>query len=66
MRDELLKFHETYYSANVMRLAIVGRNSLDELEAWAREQFSAIRNTDRAPPAFPGQPIGPDQLRLKV
>lgn len=65
-RDALLKFHEEFYSANVMRLAIVGRDSLDQLEAWAREKFAAIRNTDRNPPKFPSDPIGPEQLQCKA
>src|SRR5436190_152172 len=32
-RDELIKFHATYYSANRMKLAVCGRESLDQLEA---------------------------------
>lgn len=66
VRDELLKFHKTYYSANVMRLCVVGRNSLDDLEAWVKSKFVDIRNTNREPPKFPAEPIGPEQLGIKV
>jgi secreted Zn-dependent insulinase-like peptidase len=31
-RRELLQFYNSYYSANQMTLAIVGRDSLDTLE----------------------------------
>jgi insulysin len=43
-REELLKFYESYYSANQMTLALTGRASLDELEAWARQYFSPVVN----------------------
>eukprot|EP00624_Nannochloropsis_granulata_P004109 evm.model.NODE_30689_length_3272_cov_9.868277.1 len=31
-REALLDFHTTYYSADIMKLAVVGRESLDELQ----------------------------------
>ena len=31
LRARLLEFHARYYSANVMRLVIIGRESLDEV-----------------------------------
>ena len=48
VRDELIAFYEEYYSANIMRLVLVGPQSLDDLETWAKEKFSAIvnRNAD--------------------
>lgn len=42
VREELLKFHDRYYSANLMRLAVVGRGSLDELQAMVVEKFSPV------------------------
>jgi secreted Zn-dependent insulinase-like peptidase len=44
VRDELIAFYEKYYSANVMRLAVLGREPLDRLEAMAREAFAAVPN----------------------
>lgn len=44
VRDELIAFYEKYYSANVMRLAVLGRESLDRLEAMTREAFAAVPN----------------------
>lgn len=44
LRDALLTHYERYYSANLMTLAILGRESLDELEALARTHFSAVEN----------------------
>ena len=44
IRDFLLKFYEQNYSANIMKLAILGREDLDTLESWATEFFSDIPN----------------------
>jgi secreted Zn-dependent insulinase-like peptidase len=44
VRDELIEFYEKHYSANVMRLAILGREPLDTLESMAREMFAAVPN----------------------
>jgi insulysin len=42
IRDEFIKFYKTHYSANRMKLAVLGRESLDELEGWVQELFSPI------------------------
>jgi len=61
VRDELLKFHQKHYSANVMGLAVIGRESLDQLEAWVTELFTAIPNKKIAPPTFEGHPLIKDK-----
>ena len=53
VRDELMKFHETYYSANQMTLAVSSRQDLDTLQAWVEELFSDVPNKD-VPPAEAG------------
>ncbi len=45
-RDKLLWFYEKHYSANLMALAVVGKDSLDQLEEWVTDKFSAVRNND--------------------
>ena len=52
VRDKLIEFYRRHYSANLMTLAIVGNNSLDELEMWAREFFSAVPNHNAPKPHF--------------
>jgi insulysin len=44
IREELLKFHSTYYSANAMKLVVLG-SDLDELQKIVEERFGAIINT---------------------
>ncbi|KAF2140293.1 uncharacterized protein K452DRAFT_230558 [Aplosporella prunicola CBS 121167] len=46
IRDEFIKFYEKNYSANRMKLVVLGRESLDELESWVIELFSEVKNKD--------------------
>lgn len=48
-REELLGFYRRHYSADRMALALIGRASLDQLEAWARAYFSPIARHDLPP-----------------
>ncbi|EGV62059.1 metalloprotease [Yamadazyma tenuis] len=44
VREILLDFHDKNYSSNLMNLVILGKESLDELTAFAIEKFSSIAN----------------------
>lgn len=44
IRDELLEFYDEHYSANVMRLVVLGSESLDELESLVVPMFSEVPN----------------------
>ncbi len=44
VRDDLIQFYNKHYSANVMRLVVLGSQSLDELEALTRPLFSQVPN----------------------
>jgi insulysin len=46
VRDEFIKFYATHYSANHMKLVVLGRESLDTLEAWVEEIFTKVLNQD--------------------
>ena len=46
VRDDLLAIYEQYYSANLMKLVVLGRESLDELEAMVVPRFEIITNRD--------------------
>ena len=67
VRAALLEFHGKYYSANMMRLVVLGREGLDALQAAVEAAgFGAIRNDDVAVPRFDGEPYGEGQLRTEV
>lgn len=51
-RDELLKFYDRCYSANLMKLCILGREDLDTLSKWAYELFKDVSNSGRPAPEY--------------
>ncbi|XP_059471054.1 insulin-degrading enzyme isoform X2 [Neocloeon triangulifer] len=65
VRQELLKFHKTYYSSNIMSLVILGKDPLDELQETAENLFGPIVNKNVDLPKWPGNPFGPEQLTKK-
>lgn len=44
LNEEMKKFYDAYYSANIMKLTLVGKQSLPELKALAQKHFAAIPN----------------------
>ena len=62
VRDEFIKFHDRYYSANVMKLVVLGREDLDTLQGWVAELFEGVKNKNLPDPAFEGQPFTQEHL----
>ena len=60
LRNELVKFYETYYSSNQMSLAVVAPQSLTQLKKYVSDAFGDIPNRESNPPedkwAFNVQP----------
>jgi secreted Zn-dependent insulinase-like peptidase len=56
LRQALLDHYNRYYSANLMSVAILGAQSLDELEVLARTYFAPVPNRDRTAPVT-NQPL---------
>ncbi|KAI5284891.1 Insulinase (Peptidase M16), partial [Ascosphaera aggregata] len=50
IRNELIKFYKKEYSANKMKLVVLGREELDVLEGWVGKLFSAV-------PTHPSSPL---------
>lgn len=46
IRKEFIKFHDENYSANRMKLVVLGKESLDELETWVGDLFAGVHNKD--------------------
>ena len=46
IRQEFIKFHDRHYSANRMKLVVLGKESLDEQEQWVGELFADVKNKD--------------------
>ena len=56
VRQELLKFHDQWYSSNIMALAVLGKQTLDELEALVLEHFDKVENKTVTLPQWPDHP----------
>ncbi|KAF1319109.1 Insulin-degrading enzyme, partial [Globisporangium splendens] len=67
VRQALLDYHEEYYSANMMKLVVYGKEDVDVLSRWVQELFSDIRNTGRAKPSFAGElPFNKEHLARRL
>ncbi len=44
VREDLLRFYDQYYSANLMRLVVLGKQPLDELEVLVTPMFAPVPN----------------------
>lgn len=55
IRDRLLEFHRSHYSAERMSLAVLGGESLTQLESWIHELFSSISQGLGKAPSFSEQ-----------
>ncbi|EXJ94318.1 insulysin [Capronia coronata CBS 617.96] len=67
IRDEFIRFYERNYSANRMKLVVLGRESLDELENWVVELFSEVKNKDLPQNRWDGvEMLTKDQLSTEI
>jgi secreted Zn-dependent insulinase-like peptidase len=66
VRDDMLAFYDRHYSANVMRLVVLGSQSLDELEAVVRPLFSQVPNRHYQREVIDAPLFQPDDLPLYV
>ncbi|KAJ6645539.1 Insulin-degrading enzyme [Pseudolycoriella hygida] len=66
VRDELIKFHDKWYSANIMSLAVFGKESLDDLEKMVVSKFSGIVNKNIEAPRWERSPYLPEHQASKL
>ena len=66
VRDELLKFHEKYYSSNIMTLCVLGKQSVDELKTIVIEKFNEVVNKEVEIPRYSEGPYLKEHLKTRV
>jgi len=67
VRDKFIEFYEKNYSANRMKLCVLGREPLDVLESWVSYFFAEVKNKDLKPNRWPGEvPLTADQLGMQL
>jgi len=64
VRQAFMEFHDTYYSANLMKLVVLGREPLDQLQEWVVDKFKAIENKNLGAPEFEGSPYTEKELQV--
>ena len=52
-------YFRKYYSSNIMGLAVVGNQSLDELEGLVQESFINVENKNVTPSIWQDHPYDP-------
>ncbi|KAK8007143.1 alpha/beta-hydrolase [Apiospora arundinis] len=67
VRAKFMEFHEKHYSANRMKLCVLGREPLDVLERWVAELFSAVPNKNLSQNRWEDEtPYAADQLKWQI
>ncbi|CAL8128505.1 unnamed protein product [Orchesella dallaii] len=66
VRASLLDFHRQHYSSNLMSLAVLGSENLDELQQLVETLFSDVTNLSIATPEWPENPYGDAELQTRI
>ncbi len=68
LREDLIDFYQRYYSANLMSLVVLGKESLPELKQLVEEKFAAVKNRHATPfvSAVPLYKNLPEQQNIKT
>lgn len=64
--DEMKKFYESYYSANIMKLTLVSKQGLPELQALVEKNFSSIVNKKIEMPVIKTRGITKKEMGLAI
>ena len=66
VRDELLAIYKKYYSANIMKLVVLGSESLDELQAMVEPRFKVVENANVVVGAHSAPLFEPERLPMQI
>lgn len=66
VRDDLLSFYDKHYSANMMRLVVLGSQSLDELQKLVVPMFEPVPNKSFEHDNIDAPMFAPDSLPMLV
>ncbi|KAI7834372.1 Metalloenzyme, LuxS/M16 peptidase-like protein [Kickxella alabastrina] len=62
LREELLKFHNKYYSSDIMKLVVAGNHTLDQLTEWAVSMFSEVESKGNTKPVLSEHTLSKSEL----
>ena len=58
-----MEYYQSTYSANLMCLAVVGSQGLDELQEMVESMFVGVPNKDVPLPKWTENPYGPNEVK---
>ena len=67
IRQAFIDFHDKHYSANRMKLVVLGKEPLDELQTWVADLFADVQNKNLPQNRWDGvQPYSENELLTQV
>ncbi|KAF5398097.1 Insulin-degrading enzyme, partial [Paragonimus heterotremus] len=66
LRENLMEFHDTWYSANLMALVVLGKEPIDKLETLVTSLFGDVPNKDVPQPSWDDSPWVEAVLKKKT
>ncbi|KAI8924023.1 Metalloenzyme, LuxS/M16 peptidase-like protein [Entophlyctis helioformis] len=66
LRRILLDFHDQYYSANIMKVAVIGKEPISQLIDWVVSKFSPIKDKDTPVPVFSNDALTAAELGKEI
>ena len=66
IRDELIAMYRQYYAAELMKLVVLGKQSVDELQTMVSARFSSIDNKNTSIDNYGAPYLEPSKLPLQV
>ncbi|ORX57728.1 hypothetical protein BCR36DRAFT_277844 [Piromyces finnis] len=66
IRNSVIKFYNKYYSSNIMKLVILGNESIETLYKWAKIYFSKIKNKNIKLENFIEPPLTKNYLMKEI
>lgn len=66
VRNETEQFYKKFYSANLMTLAVIGKDNLTILEEIVTRIFTPLKNRNATLSKWEQPPFGPSELGVKI
>ncbi|CAG7816471.1 unnamed protein product [Allacma fusca] len=64
--SSLKEYHRQYYSSNIMSLAVLGKETLDDLQVMVEKMFCEVKNFDIPLPRWEESPYTSEQLQKRL
>ena len=66
VQKELVEFHKKYYSSNIMSLAVISNESLDDLMKMTAPLFAQLENRNISLPIWKANPVRQEDTQVQI